>query len=85
LKRRVAGKYSDGPKWTEPQFRNVSVICTYNAIRDKLNELGSVRFAKETEQALQYFNSFDRLRTSHEKKKLPRNVSKKTCRSSEEK
>jgi hypothetical protein len=42
-----------------------------------LNELGSVRFAKETEQALQYFNSIDKLKTSHEEKKLPRNISKK--------
>ena len=77
LRRRVSGRDKDGPKWTEPQFRNVSVICTYNAIRDKLNELGCIRFAKETRQDLQQFNSIDKLKTSHEETNLPRNLSKK--------
>src|SRR6202044_3613291 len=42
------------------EFRNVSIITALNAQKDRINELGSVRFAAETGQTLTDFYSIDR-------------------------
>src|ERR1700727_577246 len=60
LKTRIAGRQSDQPKLSDKEFRNVSIITALNAQKDRINELGSVRFAAETGQTLTDFYSIDR-------------------------
>jgi hypothetical protein len=60
LKTRIAGRRSDQPKLSNKEFRNVSIITALNAQKDRINELGSVRFAAETGQTLTDFYSTDR-------------------------
>ena len=43
----------------EKQFRNVSIITNLNSQKDEINQLGSERFAAETNQQLQHFFSVD--------------------------
>jgi hypothetical protein len=47
-------------QWKNANFRNVSVIISFNASQDKLSERGADRFAKETGQTLSYFYSVDK-------------------------
>ena len=60
LKTRIAGRRPDQPKLSDKEIRNVSIITALNAQKDRLNELGSVRFAAETGQTLTHFFSIDR-------------------------
>src|ERR1700723_3482107 len=60
LKTRIARRRSDQPKLSNKEFRNVSIITALNAQKDRINELGSVRFAAETGQTLTDFYSIDR-------------------------
>src|ERR1700692_3500762 len=64
LKTRIAGRRSDQPKLSDKEFRNVSIITALNAQKDRINELGSVRFAAETGQTLTDFYSIDRFGSS---------------------
>ena len=48
------------PKLAEKDFRNVSIITAWNSQKDRINELGSARFAKETGQQLKNFHSIDK-------------------------
>src|SRR6202790_4921789 len=64
LKTRIAGRQSDQPKLSDKEFRNVSIITALNAQKDRINELGSVRFAAETGQTLTDFYSIDRFGSS---------------------
>ena len=57
---RVVGKGTGRPSMSDPNFHNVSIITSWNAYRDKINELGSERFASETRQVLRTFYSNDR-------------------------
>ena len=57
---RVVGQGSGRPSMSDPNFHNVSIITSWNAYRDKINELGSERFAGETRQVLKTFYSNDR-------------------------
>lgn len=69
LRKRIAGNTNDKPRWSHNKFRNVSVVCTYNAMRDKLNDLGSIRFVKEVKKDLEYFYSLDKLHTNVKERK----------------
>src|SRR5882762_1081712 len=60
LKTRIAGRRSDQPKLSDKEIRNVSIITSLNVQKDRINELGSVRFAAETGQTLTHFYSIDR-------------------------
>lgn len=61
LRSRQANKYNpDAPSLKMPQFKNVSVITGRNSYKDKLNEIGCIRFAQETGQQLEKFYSLDR-------------------------
>lgn len=77
LKTRILGPASHKPKWTDDRFRNVSAITSFNASRDKLNERGAERFAKETTQSLAYFYSVDRHKTLDNDQKMSRQVRKR--------
>ena len=44
----------------EKDFQNVSIITAWNSQKDRINELGSTHFAKETNQHLVDFYSIDK-------------------------
>ena len=60
LKTRIAGRRPDQPKLSDKELRNVSIITALNAQKDRINELGSARFAAEMGQTLTHFYSIDR-------------------------
>lgn len=59
LTTRIAGRNPTSPVVSHPNFRDVSVITSFNVHRDKINELGKLRFAAETGQELKTFYSRD--------------------------
>ena len=56
----TTGPGTNKPKLAEKNFRNVSIITAWNSQKDRINELGSARFAKETKQCLVDFYSIDK-------------------------
>jgi hypothetical protein len=68
LRTRIAGKGPNDPKLAQKRFRNVSVITARNSQRDKINELGSERFAAENNQVLHSFYSIDKWRNPNNKR-----------------
>ena len=54
------GQEQVDPSWLKKIFRNVSIITAWNSQKDRINELGSVRFATETNQHLIVFYSIDK-------------------------
>jgi hypothetical protein len=56
----VTGPGKDRPKLPDKNFRNVSIITAWNSQKDRINELGSARFAKESDQQLVDFYSIDK-------------------------
>ncbi|KIM78332.1 hypothetical protein PILCRDRAFT_53340, partial [Piloderma croceum F 1598] len=48
------------PKLPDKIFRNVSIITAWNSQKDRINELGSAQFAKESDQQLVDFYSIDK-------------------------
>ena len=60
FKSRIAERHSEQPNLSSKEFRNVFIITALNAQKDRINELGSVRFAAETGQTLTHFYSIDR-------------------------
>ncbi|EPQ51296.1 hypothetical protein GLOTRDRAFT_49145, partial [Gloeophyllum trabeum ATCC 11539] len=60
---RIAGKSENKPKLSDPKFRHVSVITARNIYRDRLNQLGCVQFASDTNQQLIDFYSTDKWKT----------------------
>lgn len=63
LRSRIVSREDSIKSLTNPNFRNASVITSWNTYRDKLNDMGSTRFAKEHSQELVHFYSVDRLNT----------------------
>ncbi|TFK72354.1 hypothetical protein BDN72DRAFT_763451, partial [Pluteus cervinus] len=60
LRTRIHNPYDPKrPKITDEQFRNASIIVSYNITKDTINNLGCTRFAKETGQDLNHFYSED--------------------------
>jgi hypothetical protein len=59
LKTRIAGRAAGKPKLTDPRFRYVSIITAFNHHRDRINQLGSIRFAKDHGRKLTTFYSRD--------------------------
>jgi hypothetical protein len=72
LRTRIAGRGLNQPKLSSKRFRFVSIITAWNAHKDKLNEIGSLRFAKETGQTLVDFYSSDSLSHGDIDKKIKR-------------
>jgi PIF1-like helicase len=60
LKTQIAGRCPGQPKLSDKEIRNVSIITALNAQKDRINELGSARFAAKTGQTLTPFYSIDR-------------------------
>jgi len=82
LRTRVAGRGPNRPKISSKRFRNVSIITAWNAHKDKLNELGTIRFAQETGQKLVDFYSDDKLSQAsvNKNKSKPEEVSARASR-----
>ncbi|TFK67657.1 hypothetical protein BDN72DRAFT_770433 [Pluteus cervinus] len=60
LRTRIHNPYDPKrPKITDEQFRNTSIIVSYNITKDTINNLGCTRFAQETGQDLSNFYSED--------------------------
>ncbi|KDQ57392.1 hypothetical protein JAAARDRAFT_97100, partial [Jaapia argillacea MUCL 33604] len=59
LKSLVASSSKESPKTGDPKFRHVSIITARNIQRDKVNEMGSTRFANDVETELTDFYSYD--------------------------
>jgi hypothetical protein len=59
LKSWIAGRYSDQPKLSSKECRNVSIITALKAQKDRINKLRSVHVAAETAQTLTDFYSID--------------------------
>lgn len=66
----VAGRSADKPKLNDVNFRNVSMILSWNSHRDKINELDVEHFVKDTNQKLHTYYSHDTWFTPDE----PKNV-----------
>jgi len=61
LKTCIAGKNKNQRNIAQKRYRNVSIITELNSQKDQLNKLGSLRFAKDTNQKLTDFYSDDEL------------------------
>ncbi|KAF5339625.1 hypothetical protein D9611_011516 [Ephemerocybe angulata] len=61
LRSRITRSVEGSPSIVDPNFRDVSVITTRNAIKDVMNEVGSKRFAAESGVDLAYFYSEDEI------------------------
>ena len=61
LRSQIAGKGPSQPKLADKKYRNVSIIMAFNAPKDRINQLGSERFAKDTGQTLTHFYSVNHL------------------------
>ncbi|TFK59758.1 hypothetical protein BDN72DRAFT_780326, partial [Pluteus cervinus] len=68
LQSRVHTFHPAGPSVCADQFRDVSIITGYNSTKDRLNELGTARWAVENHQDVYEFFSDDTLSNSN---KLP--------------
>jgi hypothetical protein len=60
LRTRIAGRRKEQPHIAQKQFRDIAIICGKNSERDKINQLGSERFAADRNQSLVHFYSIDK-------------------------
>ncbi|KAH7904090.1 hypothetical protein BJ138DRAFT_1019599 [Hygrophoropsis aurantiaca] len=60
LMSRVAGDPPDHPSLRDGRFRNVSIITAWNSQKDRINELGAQRFARDNKCELVEFFSEDK-------------------------
>ncbi|KAJ7927380.1 hypothetical protein B0H13DRAFT_1506161, partial [Mycena leptocephala] len=76
LRTRVIGPKPGQPRFDDPNFRSVPVITAWNSQKDKLNQLGSQRFANDTGQQLTDFFAVDSLAASSSEKVERKNRNK---------
>jgi hypothetical protein len=75
LESRTISKRDNRPNFSNLEFRNVSIITAFNAPKDKINELGSHKFAEETGQVLTSFYSNDTVAdNAGDSQRKPKNV-----------
>ncbi|EKM50409.1 uncharacterized protein PHACADRAFT_104881 [Phanerochaete carnosa HHB-10118-sp] len=60
LNSRIVGRANGRPNLSDPRFHHVSIITSWNAHRDKINEVRSVQFAEEAGKSLQELYSNDK-------------------------
>ena len=72
LKTHVASRMDGRPNLTDARFRNVSIITAFNAQKDKINAMGTMRFSNETGQELCDFYSIYLLNGKSEARKKKR-------------
>ena len=66
--------------FTDPEFRNVSVITAWNNQKDEFNEQGSARFGTDNDQQLTDFYSIDSLGPQDEKRQKKRQTRRRQPR-----
>jgi hypothetical protein len=71
---RIAGPGPNQPKLAESQFRHVSVITARNIHRDKINEMGSVKFAKDFGEKMTTFYTADKWKSTENTKHIKKIV-----------
>ncbi|KAH9829284.1 uncharacterized protein C8Q71DRAFT_799772 [Rhodofomes roseus] len=59
LESRIAGSSCLAPSLLDANFREISIITSYNLDRDAMNEEGAERFAREHHRVLHHFHSID--------------------------
>ncbi|KAJ7111110.1 hypothetical protein C8R44DRAFT_562398, partial [Mycena epipterygia] len=69
LESRTISRRPGHPNFTDVRLRNVSIITGLNAQKDKINQLGCIKFAEETNQELVDFFSDDMLCEGSEDRK----------------
>lgn len=77
LRSRIAGRDSNRPRLAEQKYRNVPIITALNVQKDKINQLGSERFAAETGQTLVSFYSVDHFGEEEDPSKEKKRMGKK--------
>ncbi|EPS95061.1 hypothetical protein FOMPIDRAFT_62972 [Fomitopsis schrenkii] len=60
LESRIIGSSPSAPSLSDANFRDISVITSFNVDRDAMNTEGAARFAQEHRTELHYFYSVDR-------------------------
>ncbi|TFK53369.1 hypothetical protein OE88DRAFT_1625780 [Heliocybe sulcata] len=81
LRTRIAGKGPNRPKIADKRFRHVSVITARNMYRDKINQLGCLQYAADTNQELSHFYSINHWKSSSLLGKRKRQTSDKLHKS----
>ncbi|EIN03418.1 hypothetical protein PUNSTDRAFT_36801, partial [Punctularia strigosozonata HHB-11173 SS5] len=66
LRSRIAGPLPHQPKLTDIKYRGVPIVTPRNAHRDKINEMGAIRFATDSNQELVTFRSRDKYARTQE-------------------
>jgi PIF1-like helicase len=74
LHSRIAGPGPNQPKLSDPQFRHVSVITARNIHQDKINEMGSVKFANDHGEKLTNFYSVDKWKSTDNTKSAKKSI-----------
>jgi hypothetical protein len=74
LHSRIAGPGPSQPKLGDPQFRHVSVITARNIHKDKINEMGCIKFAKDSGEPLTTFYSVDKWKSTENGKSAKRST-----------
>ncbi|EIN09616.1 hypothetical protein PUNSTDRAFT_113056 [Punctularia strigosozonata HHB-11173 SS5] len=64
IKSCIVGYTKHSPVLTDQKWRNVPIITARNAHRDKINELGAIRYAQDHKQTLIHFKSQDQFTSS---------------------
>ncbi|KAK0216366.1 hypothetical protein IW262DRAFT_1449774 [Armillaria fumosa] len=70
LQSRVVAKHG-GPKLTDPEFHNMSIITGLNIHKDEYNHLGAIRFTEESGQELCEFYCDDKISGSKDSDQIP--------------
>lgn len=74
IRSRIVGPSNPDVDLSHPNFRYVSVITALNSQRDRINDIGCEKFAKDTNQELRLFYSVDKWRSDSEGKKTRKKV-----------
>ena len=80
LKSLVTGPGPRKPKKTDPRFGDVSIITAWNSQKNRINDLGSQRYALETNQTLSTFDSIDTLKSCEDTKRKHRRKGEATSK-----
>lgn len=73
FKSRVASK-NTGLSVDQPEFKNVSIIMTYNRVKDQINDANSIRFAQEVGEKIYEFYCHNTLSTAEPSRKYKNRV-----------
>jgi len=76
IRSHIAGHVAGKPKLSANKFWHVSIITALNSHHDKINELASIRFASDMNEALMMFYSIDKWKTQEDDNEKQKSVKK---------